>query len=43
MNRVILIGRFTRDPESRMGANNNEVLMSLLIVMVKEIPNLLIV
>ena len=25
MNRVILIGRFTRDPESRMGANNNEV------------------
>ncbi len=25
MNRVILIGRFTRDPESRMGTNNSEV------------------
>lgn len=25
MNKVILIGRFTRDPESRMGANNSEV------------------
>lgn len=25
MNKVILIGRFTRDPESRMGSNNTEV------------------
>ena len=25
MNKVILIGRFTRDPESRMGANSTEV------------------
>lgn len=25
MNKVILIGRFTRDPESRMGANSLEV------------------
>lgn len=25
MNKVILIGRFTRDPESRMGSNNVEV------------------
>ena len=25
MNKVILTGRFTRDPESRMGANNLEV------------------
>lgn len=25
MNKVILIGRFTRDPESRMGSNSTEV------------------